>query len=800
MVAMKSSRISIATLLIALLGASICISAASAGTKPEVRRYIVVLKDSVDHPAALARSQAKNRDARLDHIYTAAINGYAAAMTPGQARALERDPKVKYVESDHPVEGFSQEIPLGIERIGTLEYPGTDIDGEDDERIDADVAIIDSGVDPEQEDLDVVGLTECLSSIPCADGEGPDELGHGTHVAGTVAAIDNDKGVVGVAPGARIWSVRVLNAFNEGAVSNVIAGVDWVTQHASTIEAANMSLGCACESEAWEEATAAAVDAGVVFAVSAGNSNIDVGGTATTPPIIPAKFDDVITVSALADYDGTAGGLAPEGGCGGGANPGPDDTLASFSNWGAKVDVSAPGVCVVSSLPGNKYKALSGTSMASPHVAGAAAVILERSPSLTPAQVAAQIVADATIGAVDVDDKPGSPNRLLYVPDVAVPTFVSVVPARLLETRPGLSTVDGQFLGQGVVPASGIVELAVGGRAGVPANASAAVLNVTVVEPAAAGFVTVFPCGSGVPNSSSVNFVAHATVANAVVSKLGTQGRVCLFTNSATHLVVDVNGYFPAGSSFVSVLPARVLETRPGLPTVDGLFAGQGVVPSGDVVELTVAGRAGVGGDASAVVLNVTVVGPASAGYVNVFPCGTGVPNSSSVNFAAGATVANAVVSKVGVGGQVCVFTNVAADLIVDVNGYFPAGSSFTSVLPARLLETRPGLSTVDGLSAGQGLVPAGGIVQLPVVNRGGVAANASAVVLNVTVVEPAAAGFVTVFPCGNSVPNSSSVNFAAGATVANAVVSQVGAGGLVCLYTNVAAHLLTDVNGYFVA
>ncbi|MBI5088288.1 MAG: hypothetical protein HZB15_05355, partial [Actinobacteria bacterium] len=283
----------------------------------------------------------------------------------------------------------------------------------------------------------------------------------------------------------------------------------------------------------------------------------------------------------------------------------------------------------------------------------------------------------------------------------------------------------------------------------------------------------------------------------AVISKVGTNAQVCLFSNVAADLVVDVNGYFPAGSTFVPLVPGRFLETR-DQATVDGLYAGIGPLQAGVVVSLPVAGRNTVAVDAAAVVTNVTVVSPSAAGFVTVFPCGSPVPNSSSVNFVAGATVANAVVSKVGTNGQICLFSNVATDLVVDVNGYFPAGSSFQSVVPARLLETRSGLSTVDGLFAGQGPVPATGVVQLTVANRGGVGVSANAVVLNVTVVQPTGAGFVTVYPCGGAVPNSSSVNFVAGATVANAVVAQVGAGGAVCLFSNVATHLVVDVNGWF--
>jgi len=136
--------------------------------------------------------------------------------------------------------------------------------------------------------------------------------------------------------------------------------------------------------------------------------------------------------------------------------------------------------------------------------------------------------------------------------------------------------------------------------------------------------------------------------------------------------VVDVNGFFPAVSSFVSLVPARVLESRSGVgSTVDGLFSGLGVRGAGSVTELVVGGRGGVGVDVSAVVLTVTVTEPGDAGFVTVFPCGSSRPLASNVNFVAGATVANSVVAGVGPGGRVCLFTSASTHLVVDVNGYF---------------------------------------------------------------------------------------------------------------------------------
>jgi photosystem II stability/assembly factor-like uncharacterized protein len=391
--------------------------------------------------------------------------------------------------------------------------------------------------------------------------------------------------------------------------------------------------------------------------------------------------------------------------------------------------------------------------------------------------------------------------RLTIVPR----PIVSLVPARLLETRsgPGMLTVDHLYEGGGMVPPGSVVELPVAGRGGVAGDAGSVVLNLTVTQPLAAGFVTVFPCGASRPNASTVNYLAGSTVANSVISKVGVDGKVCLFTLAATHLIVDVGVYVASGlDSVTGVVPARLLETRSGLGmlTVDHLYEGGGVVPAGSVVELPVTGRGGVAGDAGSVVLNVTVTQPLAAGFVTVFPCGVARPLASNLNYSPGSTVANSVISKVGVDGKVCLFTSATSHLIVDVNGYVPPSvSTLSSVVPSRVLETRsgPGLLTVDHLFEGGGPVPGGSVVELPVNGRGGVAADAGTVMLNVTATEAKAAGYITVFPCGGPRPLASNVNYLAGSTVANSVIVKTGDGGKVCLFSLATTHLIVDVNGY---
>jgi hypothetical protein len=365
--------------------------------------------------------------------------------------------------------------------------------------------------------------------------------------------------------------------------------------------------------------------------------------------------------------------------------------------------------------------------------------------------------------------------------------FTSLQPARLLDTRTGMSTIDCQFAGIGTRAAGSTLELPVAGRGGASFGAQAAVLNVTVTDAAAAGFVTVYPCGTARPLASSLNYTAGATVANAVFAAIGVTGSVCIYTMANAHVIVDINGSYLTTSTFHSMNPTRVFDSRDRGP----------VLAAGTVSRVSI-GSGGAPVNASAAVLNVTVADGGGAGFVTVFPCGFPMPLASNLNFVTGSTVPNAVVSMVGLGGEVCLYNSAPTHLVVDLNGYYEASSGFVSVVPGRVLDTRPGATTVDAIGSNGGLRSPGSVTEVVVTGRGGVPANASTVVLNVTVTEAQAAGFVTVFPCGTVRPNASNINTPVGATVPNAVVAQVGVGGTVCLFTMSAAHLIVDVNGFY--
>ncbi|MCU1365318.1 MAG: hypothetical protein JWN39_957, partial [Ilumatobacteraceae bacterium] len=390
---------------------------------------------------------------------------------------------------------------------------------------------------------------------------------------------------------------------------------------------------------------------------------------------------------------------------------------------------------------------------------------------------------------------PPSAATPVVIPSIG---FQSFVPARLMDTRPGGSTIDGQFNAIGIRPAGTVTQLLVAGRGGVAPDAATVVLNVTVTEAQGAGFVTVYPCGSDPPTASNINGVAGSTVPNAVIVKVGAGGQVCLFNQLATHLVVDVNGYFPLGSSLTSLVPGRLFDSRPGQPTADGQLSGGGLRQAGSVTVVPVLGRAGVPADATAVALNMTVTEAQLAGFITVYPCGGDPPLASNLNYSAGQTIANAAITKIGTGGAVCVLTQSPIQLVVDVNGFAPAGSKLVPIVPARVLESRDGASTTDGESNAIGLRPAGAVTVVRIAGRAGVPPDATAAVLDVTVTEASAPGFATVYPCGGDPPTASNLNYSAGQTIANAVISRIATDGTVCVFTQQATHLLIDVNGYF--
>ena len=366
-------------------------------------RYVVVLKDSAGAPDKVAGEQRSRHHLRVGHVYSSALRGYSATVPRDRLAALRADPRVAAVSPDLPVTASAQTLPTGVDRVEADRSSARAGDGTG--TTDVDVAVIDTGI-AAHPDLNVAGGTDCTGSGSFEDGNG-----HGTHVAGIIGARDNGQGVVGVAPGARLWSVRVLDSSGRGTTSTVICGLDWVTRNAGTIDVANMSLGgpgadpagsgCAT-GDAQHDATCRAVAAGVTFVVAAGNEASDARNS------VPAAYDEVITVSALADFNGQPGGGAAST-----CRDDVDDTFASFSNYGPAVDIIAPGVCILSTWTGGGYNTISGTSMASPHVAGAAALVRAANPAASPAEVRSALLGAASADWSDADDPDGVKEPLL---------------------------------------------------------------------------------------------------------------------------------------------------------------------------------------------------------------------------------------------------------------------------------------------------------------------------------------------------------------------------------------------------
>jgi aqualysin 1 len=294
---------------------------------------------------------------RADHVYSAALRGFAARLTDQQLGSLANHPWVAYVEPDGIVKTRAQEMPWGIDRI-EADLSSTQAGDGQHAISNVSVFIIDTGIDPGQGDLNVVAHVKLL---PFPNFLNTDCHGHGTHVAGTAAAMDNDLDVVGVAPGAGLFGIKVLSCTGTGSTSAAIKGVDLVTANGPKPGVVNMSLGGPA-SQALDDAVTNSVNAGFFYAVAAGNESTDAcyGSPSRLGPI-----DGVMSVAATDS----------------------NEQEASFSNYGNCVDIWAPGVDILSTRIGGGTLVLSGTSMASPHVAGAAALVLSSNPTATPGQL-----------------------------------------------------------------------------------------------------------------------------------------------------------------------------------------------------------------------------------------------------------------------------------------------------------------------------------------------------------------------------------------------------------------------------
>ena len=302
-------------------------------------QFIVYLRDNKEEsnpidPIEFYNSELKDTGTELLYVYSHVVKGFAIKITNEKVlEQLKNNPLVEYIGQDKTISTFintkqtnsQQIIPMSVDRVdGELRFGLVNAHSN---FVNADIAILDTGIDLDHVDLNVYHEKSFIPGTINAD----DDHGHGTHLAGIAAAKDNSFGIVGIAPGARLWAIKVLESSGTGEIST-LKGLDYINQYANEIDVAILSLGCECESGSLDIAIHNTVKAGITIVVAAGNEGKDAG------TFTPANNPDVITVSAIADTDGKCGGNGPP------SPYGADDMLASFSNFGKVIDIAAPGV------------------------------------------------------------------------------------------------------------------------------------------------------------------------------------------------------------------------------------------------------------------------------------------------------------------------------------------------------------------------------------------------------------------------------------------------------------------------
>jgi hypothetical protein len=357
------------------------------------------------------------------------------------------------------------------------------------------------------------------------------------------------------------------------------------------------------------------------------------------------------------------------------------------------------------------------------------------------------------------------------------------------------------------------------GTFGVPLGATSVVLNVTVVNPSApGGFMTVYPAGANQPNASNLNYPTGETVPNLVQVGVGAGGDISFTSSDLTDVIVDVEGYSAPGTGgglYTALLaPLRLCDTRAASTFTpanqcDGPGSAAGTLLANVPKNITVTNGGSIPSGATAAVLNVTVVNPATGGFLTAYPQGTSAPNASNLNFGAGQTTTNRVIVPLSASGQISVVSSAPTDVIVDVSGYYSPGGSGADfspeTAPVRVCDTRPMSSFSPQNQCSGQHVASGSANELSLKVTGGVGitdgvpADATAVVVNLTGIGPSAPTFLTVFP-GPALPNSSDLNPAAGETRANLVVATINPNtGKISVFNNTGSlDVIVDVLGWY--
>ena len=362
---------------------------------------------------------------------------------------------------------------------------------------------------------------------------------------------------------------------------------------------------------------------------------------------------------------------------------------------------------------------------------------------------------------------------------VTAPTlYTAVTPKRVMDTRTGLGTAKSKA-GPG-----GLVILTI---PGVPVGTTTVTLNVTVTNPTAPGYLTIYPTGAAKPTASNLNFVKGQTVANLVVVAVGTGGKVTFYNaTGSVDVIADLAGYYTPtiGARFIGHSADRILDTR------YGLGASKARVGPGTVTLAVPGLPAGT----TAVALNVTVTRPTAASYLTVYPTGKPRPTASNLNFVKGQTIANMVIVPVGTGGRISFYNNAGTvDILADLAGYYAQttnGARFTALTPIRVLDTRTGIGAPK-VKVSPGFEANVTLADLP--------DGVTAVAFNLTATNPTASSYLTAYPTGGLFPWVSNLNFLAGQTVPNLVIVGVGPNNTVSFVNNAGSvDVIADLAGYF--